>query len=208
MSLHRSILPRVLLIVIALLIWLNHFTGLIEAETSTIQGWGAMLWGFAALFANAMFFINNTRHIQNRSEYWWLRLWAFIVAFIFIVVGLTYGQAHEFYTWLMNYTLVPSSNASWLTAFFIFAFSYHRYTHARDMSSLFFVVGLILSNIGQIPMFQANPQVGTLGSWLYSYPGTGVMRAMYMSVAVGMLITIMRTFLGLQRSLAEKRIGG
>jgi hypothetical protein len=187
---------------------LNYFTGFLAVETSAMKSWAAMLWGFAAIYANLMFFINNFRHIQNKAEYWWARALAFVIAVIFIVVGLAYGQASELYTWLMNYTLVPASNASWLTAFFIFAFSYHRYTHARDLSSMFLVVGLILSNLGQIPMFAANPSISALGQWLYSYPGNGVMRAMYMSVAVGMLITIVRTFLGLQRSLAEKRFVG
>jgi hypothetical protein len=173
-----------------------------------MQTWAAYLWGYAAIYANSMFFINNIGHVQRRGEYWYFRAWAFVVAIIFIVIGLTIGQTSDAYTWLMNYTLVPASNASWLTAFFIFAVSYHRYTHARDVRSLFFTIGLVLSNLGQIPMFAANPSVSALGQWLYSYPGNGVMRAMTLSVAVGMLITIVRTFLGLQRSLAEKRIGG
>jgi len=208
MSFHRTTIPRTLLIVVTLIIWLNYFTGQLFDVSSTMKAWAALMWGFAAIYANLMFFVNNSSHIMKKMEYWYFRAWAFVVAIIFIVIGLSFGESSAWFTWLMNYTLVPASNASWLTAFFIFIVSYHKYTSARDWSSLFFVIGLVIATVGQIPMFAANPVVGEFGQWFYTYPGNGVMRAMYLSVAVGMLIIIVRTFLGLQRSLAEKRVGG
>ena len=204
MSFHRTTIPRVFLVVVALLIWFNYYTGQIAAQTDTLKVWSALMWGFAALYANIMFFINNSTHIRRKGEYWYLRILAFVVAITFIVVGIFMGQSSDSYTWLMNYTLVPASNASWLTAFFIFAVSYHKYTGARDWTSLMFVIGLVIANVSQIPMFAANPAVSSMGDWFYTYPGNGVMRAMFISVAVGMIITIVRTFLGLQRSLADK----
>lgn len=208
MSLHRTLLPRALLIIVALVIWLNYFTGQLADMSSTMKAWASLMWGFAALYANIMFFLNNTGHIRSKREYWYFRAWSFVVAIIFIVSGLFIGQATGPYAWLMNYTLVPASNASWLTAFFIFVVSYHKYTAARDWSSLFFVIGLVIATVGQIPMLATSGTATSLGQWFYTYPGNGVMRAMYLSVAVGMLLIIVRTFLGLQRSLAEKRIGG
>ncbi len=203
-QIYRSTIPRVMLIVVAVIIWLAFFTGQLASLSTEFKKWSVTVSLMMVILGILLYFTRGISHVKDKKPFWYFRGFALFVAVVYVVIGLGLGRSSAEYSWLMKYTLTPASSASWLTAFFIFVLAWHKYLHFRDVSTFMLVVGLVISTVYNIPAFAANPIVRQIGTWTYDYPATGVLRAMFLSTAVGMLMTIVRTFMGMQRSLQVK----
>jgi uncharacterized membrane protein YoaK (UPF0700 family) len=192
--------PSLIILVLAITIWVNFFTGAAGGITDSIKIGSATLWAFANLLSSLYFFIRAYPQItQKKIQYWWLRAWAVIVALIYIVVGLVYSQSGDQYVWLTNIIVVAADRVSWLPMMFVVLTIIRRSFVARNLSTALYVIGAGLAYARATPMLTANPMFLEFVQWFAKYVTRGLGRTLTIGAGTAALLLIVRQFMGLER---------
>jgi hypothetical protein len=123
-----------------------------------------------------------------------------IIMFIFLGVGLLYGNSSPQYSWLYSTWYGPISGlSSFISAFFSVTAVYRAFK-IRSWDGAFLIIPALLIFLYDAPIGPwLFPFLGPVGVYLFGVFDAGAFRAALLAVALGMVFILMRTVIGRER---------
>lgn len=205
-----SILKRrevaVLFYVVPMLTFLFvDYTNIMPWISGELISWAITIWTFSYLIGIFSMFRNRAEAIIKRTEGWQYGLILYIS--FFILLGLAILPHESGYNWAILNVYTPIRLSIRLAGLINMVFLY-RGARARslDASLILIVVGALIlgkSAIGPVLI----PWVVDLANFFNGAPNVGVMRAITIGMAIGLLTTFIRALLGLEKTYMGEAAG-
>jgi hypothetical protein len=208
--LYKRTIPMILVFVIGMVMVLNFFTPIesVKNLAGTLQSWGVLLTSFAILVSVTNFLRQQVIRVSSQVQRWPFFIWTVVVFLIYVVVGITYGQASAMYMNLFNLMALIGSVGTTSMVAHMWAGVYRtvRVTNLRSFIVLFFMIVIMLR---QAPITAAAfPAVKNFGDWVYEIPTSAGLRAVIITIGLGMCILGIRVLLGYERAYLGETAGG
>jgi hypothetical protein len=127
------------------------------------------------------------------------------VLLISLVITLSvigwFGPAHEFSQWIFNYIQVPIESSLMAVLAIVLAYASARLLRRRlNVLSVIFVVTALVILITTTPLLGMEvPGWGEFGTWISQVPAVAGARGILFGVALGIIATGLRIFMGADR---------
>jgi hypothetical protein len=176
----------------------SHFFIFIPWLMGELINWAISIWTFSYLIGIYSMFRNRVELTIRRAPGWYYGI--VTMAAFFILFGFGFLPHGLGYDWAILNVYTPIRMAIRLAGLINMVFLY-RGARARSFDALiilFVVAVLVLAKSAIGPVM--SPLIVDLGNFFNEAPNTGVMRAITVGMAVGLLVTFTRALLGLERT--------
>jgi len=188
------------------------FDWFIPTPTGSIAGkvlrdWNVIIVAWAIGLGAFTMYRTHYRHLVRRTRGQWpYSTVTLVVSTLYIVVGLGLGAGTPTYRWMYSNVILPLGGAVFASVAFYIASAAYRVMRVRSIdAALLLVSGLI--------MLLATAPIGSViwsgfltgGNWLMDTVVTGTYRAFTIGIALGFILTGVRTLLGLETAWLGRR---
>jgi len=206
MSLQRTLLPRLIVIITTVVMTAYYLFGNLP-ELKFVTGlsvWGSIITAWVLIGATGVYLLRLGLEVkEHRLKYWFISILEIFLFVMFLGIGIIYGSQHPAYAWTLNNLITPISTVlGTVICSMAFFPSAYRLMRIRGLDSLALMTGFFLILIQQTPVFQATLQPIVNGSlWLMNYPITYSLGGAYIGVSLAGLAIIIRTMAGQTRGV-------
>jgi len=172
-----------------------------------LRNWNVIIVAFAIGLGAFMMYRTHYRHLVRRTAGQWpYSAVMLVVSTMYIVVGVGLGADNPTYKWMYSNVILPLGGAVFASVAFYMASAAYRVMRVRSIeAALLLVSGLIL--------LLATAPIGSViwsgfltgGNWLMDTVVTGTYRAFTIGIALGFILTGVRTLLGLETGWLGRR---
>jgi hypothetical protein len=187
----------------AFLIFINFFTGQLEAATGTLFLWVSTLTSFAFILGTYIVFSYHFNILYRQSKEWIYSIVFMIALFSMILMYYLYPGGYD----IMVFEL---ATPTWMAVqSYVGIYSYTLFYRASATKSA--MVGILtlfmaLALLFNIPMRDVIwPGFGTIGRWVAAVPSSGGMNALKIGIAIGIIALFIRALLGYEESFLGGR---
>lgn len=199
----KASLSTAIAIAVGLVVLLGYFIS-IDMLTSlriVFLEWAVILAAVAMLVGIANLFYVHWRKMtaaQPSSVYSAVLLISLVITLS--VVGW-FGPAHEFSQWIFNYIQVPIESSLMAVLAIVLAYASARLLRRRlNVLSVIFVVTALVILIATTPLLGKEvPGLSEFGTWISQVPAVAGARGILFGVALGIIATGLRIFMGADR---------
>lgn len=176
----------------------EYFTGIGSEVSSALIGWAIILSTFTYLIGGFAIFRLHILNISKRRGDWPYSVILIVTFIIFLGLAYTYQPGYD---WVLKNVYTPLTIIMFGFVGFYTVTALFRGARIRNPHAGLLIICAILLMLYNAPIGEAIwPGFKTIGGWLKDVPNTGVMRAVTIGVAVGILATFVRALLGLETS--------
>jgi len=202
-------IPMVLIFLVGIIVLFDWFipTPVGSSAAKVLRDWNVIIVALAIGLGAFTMYRTHYRHLVRRTPGQWPYSAAtLVVCTMYILVGLGLGVSAPTYQWMYSNVILPLGGAVFASVAFYLASASYRVMRVRSIeAALLLVSGLI--------MLLATAPIGsviwsgflTTGNWLMDTVVTGVYRAFTIGIALGFILTGVRTLLGLETAWLGRR---
>lgn len=177
---------------------LTNYTGLLPSIRTGVLGWAVIIATFTYFIGLVNVFKHNIARI-NRKKRDWIYDPLFFIAFLAVFIA-KYTNLNAF-DWLINKFLLPMQIAMLGYVGMYFYTMYFRGARTRNWAATLVLMSAILTMLGNSPIGPGIwPGFGAIFLWIKDVPNTAGMRGLLIGMGLGIILTIIRTILGLERA--------
>jgi len=172
-----------------------------------LRDWNVIIVALAIGLGAFTMYRMHYRHLVRRTPGQWpYSAVTLVVSTLYIVVGVGLGAGTPTYKWMYSNVILPLGGAVFASVAFYIASAAYRAMKVRSIeAALLLVSGLI--------MLLATAPIGSViwsgfltgGNWLMDTVVTGTYRAFTIGIALGFILTGVRTLLGLETAWLGRR---
>jgi len=171
----------------------------VQTVAGGLSAWGVVLTAFAILVSVVNGLRYQARIVMRRGERWPFFLLSIIVFFAYLIVGIALGPASGLYVSMFDVTTLIGT----VGTFSMTAYSWmgiYRVMRVRNFGALIVLVFFFLVGLRQTPLIAAwSPQITAFGDWCFAVPNTAGVRAVQITIGLGLAILGIRVLLGQER---------
>jgi len=176
----------------------EYFTGIGSESSSALIGWAIILSTFTYLIGGFAIFRLHILNIAKQKGEWPYSVILITSFALFLGLAYTYQPG---YKWVLENVYTPLTIIMFGFVGFYAATALFRGARIRNFNAGLLIICAIFLMLYNAPIGEAMwPGFKTIGGWLKDVPNTGVMRAVTIGVAIGILATFVRALLGLETS--------
>lgn len=174
------------------------YTGIGKGIDSQIISWAVIIWVFSYLVGIYNMFSQHAMKIIKKAEGFQYSFLLF--ASFFLLLAYAYMPHNLGYDWYVVNLMGPMRLVLKLSGFFTALFIY-RGARARSIETGLLLLSMSVITLGSSALGPIiGPWVMYLAEWFNKVVNTGVMRAITIGTAVGLLVTFVRALMGLEKS--------
>jgi hypothetical protein len=176
-----------------LFLLLNYYTGVADPVAKELVGWGQTLWNFSMLIATlTMFKQFGTNMIQRKKDSEYSAI-LFVAFFAYLACLYAFPAGYDYI--LTNYQ-TPLSMGLLVGTFNTYTLLF-RGARTRNWLGVLLLVSSILFALHLIPIaVRTWSGFDIIGAWINDIPNAGVMRAITITMGVGLVATLVREVTG------------
>jgi hypothetical protein len=176
----------------------------ISPIASEFVKWGGIILQMAGLIGSISVFLLHATRVRREKKLFnkAASAWALVMFTISFSLGMLYGQASEAYLWVYD-TVVANGRATvyGLMCFILLSVTWRAY-RARTFESTVLMITGLFALLNNTPAATATWKgFADIGAWLLSIPSKGASLALLTGLAIGGILTGLRTILGAERGL-------
>jgi len=201
---YRKEIPIILGLIVSVTILTHYFTvnPVIESISVSFQLWGVIIAAFAMLLGLLSYAIYHVKQVEKSRSFY--SIWALIVCFGTLIVGLVVSPSSPTYLFLTVTVLKPLSMAmSSFIGFFICSAAFRAF-RARNKETVILLVSATIIMLKNIPIGNIIlPGISSFGGWFNDVAALGGNRGMIIVMGGGMIVAGIRQLLGYERGGVE-----
>jgi hypothetical protein len=202
---NRREIPIAIGVAACTLVVASYFTtdAALNSASDSLQLWGIIIAGFAALLGLASYVAYNGKQIVEKRS--WYSGVAVASALGTIILGLALSPSSTQYGWLSSNILTPlSMSVGSFIGFFIVSAAFRTF-RARSLEAGIVLASAVIIMLKNTPVGEyLFPGVLGLGNWLNDVASLGGNRGFTIAFAVGAIIAGIRQVLGYERGRVTK----
>lgn len=194
-------IPQIICSVVAVVVVLSGFLKVpaLKAAGTNLTNWVTVVTPFAMIVgAVSVLKTKVTSVAKHRDrEGWLLDAWQAVLTVGVISLGMIGGTTHPLYVWVFDkIVMVLESAVLGLIALLLLSSAW-RVLKAKNWESCLFIAGLFVSLLSQVPLGEmvwgGFPKIS---AFVQNVVSMATMRALGISIALGLITTGLRTILG------------
>jgi len=201
---YRREIPIIFGLIVSSTILMHYFTvnPAIEILSVNFQLWGVIIASYALLLGLLSYTIYHGKQVMKSRSFY--SIWALIVCFVTLIVGLVVSPSSPKYLFLTVSVLKPLSMAvSSYIGFFICSAAFRAFK-ARNMDAAILLVSATIIMLKNIPIGNIIlPGILPFGEWFNNVVALGGNRGLIIVMGVGMIVAGIRQLLGYERGGLE-----
>lgn len=201
---YRREIPIIFGLIVSSTILMHYFTvnPAIEILSVNFQLWGVIIASYALLLGLLSYTIYHVKQVMKSNSFY--SIWALIVCFVTLIVGLVVSPSSPKYLFLTVSVLKPLSMAvSSYIGFFICSAAFRAFK-ARNMDAAILLVSATIIMLKNIPIGNIIlPGILPFGEWFNNVVALGGNRGLIIVMGVGMIVAGIRQLLGYERGGLE-----
>lgn len=176
---------------------------LFPAVRDRLIEWAVIVAAFAVILALFNVLQFHGQRVLRSREGWFYSLVLILSVSISWIPPMLRGPSSAIAETVLEYVITPLSGS--LAALLVFTLTWsgvRLLRHRRNAWSVLFIVVVALSLLGTTPLLGIE-WLADVRDWLIRVPGMAGFRGLLLGVALGILITALRIFLGTERPHTE-----
>ena len=202
--LYRRIIPLALTTIIAIIMFLEYYTGIpiTVSSAQTITLWSTVIGLFGQLLGAVSLIILNIKYVQRKDDvknriHGTVMLGTLIA---FIIVGLVYSSSHPTYRMIYDNINTPLQSAMMGVLGFYFITGAYRAFKIGNIESIAFMLSLLVILFMSAPIGNVIwPGFTDIGTWIQMVPNKAAIRGILIGVALGTIVLSYRTLIGREK---------
>lgn len=199
----RRTLPLVVTIVVALIMFLDYYTGapVVVDFSRTVTSWSVVIGLFGQLLGVVALISMNARHLQKKTpKRWYFSIMMLATLFLFFAVGLTATTSGAIYRVMYDNVVVPLESAMMGVLGFYFIIGGYKAFRGFSLEVAAFIISLLAILLMLAPIATAIwPGFTDIGSWIQLVPNRAAQRGVLIGVALGAIVLAFNTLLGREK---------
>jgi len=208
---YKREIPLVITFLVGIIAILEYYVPVdpIVNAFTTLKNWGIVISAFALGLGAVNLFRVHGRHIMRRTPgQWYFSAWLLFCLIVFVVIGLGTGEfdAHPWYKWLYNSTMLPLGATMYAGLCFAMTAGAYRVLRARSFDAALLLITAFLVILGNTPMFSAMWRgFFEIREWIFDAIVGGTYRGIRIGVGLGSVVLGIRTLIGLETGYLGRR---
>jgi len=199
----RRTLPLVVTIVVALIMFLDYYTGapVVVDFSRTITSWSVVIGLFGQLLGVVALISINARHLQKKTpKRWYFSIMMLATLFLFLAIGLATTASGAIYQLMYNNIVVPLESAMMGVLGFYFIIGGYKAFRGFSLDVAAFMLSLLAILLMLAPIATAIwPGFTDIGGWIQLVPNRAAQRGVLIGVSLGAIVLAFNTLLGRER---------
>jgi len=169
----------------------------LDAFADVLSRIAAVVGSFTIAVAIYSQYKRSLRFIRERRKGWPYHIYLIVLMLGMLVIGVTLGEHHPAYMWLVNAIVTPLSSVIYGILAFYMASAGARAFRARSLKAAFLLIAGFIVLLYQAPLTGAFiPQISPVATYLGDSFGMSLSRIFSISVVIGGIILNVRMLTG------------